>query len=154
EAEIAWAVDICRAELNEAVFPVTLLDCANHLLAGNRCFTRLFPLEGFADERPSMIRLVFDPAYGISSRIANPDGVFPAQIPALRYQRRLFRGEGWYAPLIDDLNLNCPLFRLHWERAGEAPSVAARPLIPMRVRLPEGNLLHFRLTAEPFAQDR
>ena len=157
EREIERAVEICRAELSEAVFPAYLLDCANHLLAWNACFARLFQVERF-DGRLSMVRLMFDPSYGITGRIANPDEFFPAQIRALRYQMRLFRGESWYAPLIDDLYRCCPLFRLYWEQAGESPSLAARPLIPFVITLPDGESgrdgLRFRLTSEPFAQDR
>ena len=153
EAEIRWAVEICRAELHEAVFPTYLLDCANHLLAWNPCFARLFEIERF-DGRLSMVRLMFAPSYGITARIANPDEFFPAQIRALRYQMRLFRGEAWYAPLIDDLNASCPLFRAYWERAEDAPSLAARPLIPLLITLPAGGVLRFHLTSEPFAQDR
>ncbi|MEO8395599.1 MAG: helix-turn-helix domain-containing protein [Chloroflexota bacterium] len=152
EAEIGWAVDTCRMELSEAVFPAYLLDCGNHLLAWNACFARLFQVERL-DERVSMVRLIFDARYGITGRIANPDEFFPAQIRALRYQMRLFRGEGWYAPLISDLN-NCPLFRHYWEHAEEQPSLAARPLIPVMIKQADGEMLRFRLTSEPFAQDR
>ena len=153
EREIEWAVEICRDELSEAVFPAYLLDCANHLLTWNPCFSRLFQVERFG-ERLSMVRLMFEPSYGIAARIANAEVFFPAQIRALRYQMRLFRGEMWYAPLIDDLNAHCPLFRFYWEQTDASPSLAARPLIPLLIDLPDTGLLRFRLTSEPFAQDR
>jgi transcriptional regulator with XRE-family HTH domain len=153
EREIEWAVEICRDELSEAVFPAYLLDCTNHLLAWNPFFARLLGSEHFA-KRPSILRLMFDPSYAITALIANPEVFFPAQIRALRYQMRQFRGETWYAPLIDDLNVECPLFHFYWEQVDASPSLAARPLIPLLISLPEVGLLRFRLTSEPFAQDR
>ncbi len=104
EAEIAWAVNVCRSELDEAVFPVYLLDCAHRLLAWNAFLPRVFgDFAGRATHPLSMLRALFDPAYGVTARIANPDVFFPAQMRALRYQMRLFHGEAWYDALIEEL---------------------------------------------------
>ncbi len=151
--EIGWAVGICRTELNEAVFPVYLLDCAHRLLAWNPFMARLFPVARSA--QVSMLRLLFDPAQGVTELIANPQAFFPAQIRALRYQMRLFRGEVWYEALIAELRAQCPLFERWWvdSEQNEHP-LAARPLVPLVVNLPEVGRLNFRLTSEPFAQDR
>src|SRR5258708_21591572 len=40
-SEVAWAIGLCQAELNTAVFPAYLLDCAHRLLAWNPVFPRL-----------------------------------------------------------------------------------------------------------------
>ena len=62
EAEIRRAVEICGAELRDAVFPMYLLDCANHLLAWNGCFAKFVrdrprggaAVDGAADVRPRL----------------------------------------------------------------------------------------------------
>ena len=155
EAEIGWAIDVCRAELDEAVFPAYLLDCAHHLLAWNPFVTRLFPLDRFAGRRLSMPKVLFDPAYGVTGRIANPDEFFPAQIRVLRYQMGLFRGEAWFDALIDDLRGGCPLFAVYWARVEPSePPLPARPLVPLAVDVPGSGRLRFRLTSEAFAKDR
>lgn len=157
EAEIRWAVEICRAELADAVFPVYLLDCAHHLLAWNDFVPSILgSVTGKPGKRLSMLRILFDPAFGVTGRIANADEFFPAQIRALRYQMRLFRGENWYTTLIDDLRRGCPLFERWWNVPDVDAQIAARPLIPLVImgvtQTPEP--LRFRLTSEPFAQDR
>ena len=157
EAEIGWAIDVCRAELDEAVFPAYLLDCAHHLLAWNPFVTRLFPLDRFAGRRLSMPKVLIDPAYGVTGRIANPDEFFPAQIRALRYEMRLFRGESWYDALIAALRSECSLFERYWAASPadqRASLIAARPLVPLELHTPDGLVLRFWLTSEPFAQDR
>src|SRR5579871_3010026 len=42
QQEIAWAIDACREELDQAVFPAYLLDCGHRLLVGNRLLTAIF----------------------------------------------------------------------------------------------------------------
>jgi transcriptional regulator with XRE-family HTH domain len=158
--EIDQAVRACRQELDDAVFPAYLLDCAHRLLGWNAFFARVFGNRYFA-EPVSMLRLLFNPAFGVTPLIANPDEFFPAQIRALRYQMRLFRGEAWYNALIADLLAESPLFKRHWEafatalpRDQQREQIAARALVPLRLDLPATGLLSFRLTAEPFAHDR
>ena len=154
--EIEAAVALCQSELARAVFPVYLLDCAHRLLSWNGFLPKLFG-DGWQKERDvSMLRLMFDPAYGVSGRIANPDVFFPAQIRALRYQMRLFRSEAWVDALIADL-LKLPLFARYWTAAPEllgGELIAARPLIPLELNVPNSGALRFRLTSEPFAHDR
>jgi transcriptional regulator with XRE-family HTH domain len=153
--EIEAAVGSCQSELASAVFPVYLLDCAHRLLSWNPFLPKLFG--GWQKEHDvSVLRLMFDPAYGVSGRIANPDAFFPAQIRALRYQMRLFRSEAWVDVLLADL-LRQAMFARYWTAAPEQPSgelIAARPLIPLELNVPDTGLLRFRLTSEPFADDR
>lgn len=164
--EIEWAVGVCHSELQDAVFPAYLLDCGHRLLAWNRYVPRLFKIDQLVSQRASqrvhavylsMLRVLFDSAYGVTSLIGNPAEFFPAQIRALRYEMRLFRGEAWYASLIDDLRLGCPLFDRYWsDSLMTRPTLhlAARPLVLLELNLPGAGLLRFRLTSEPFAQDR
>ncbi|MCA9909217.1 MAG: helix-turn-helix domain-containing protein, partial [Anaerolineae bacterium] len=74
EAEIEWAVSVCRAELDSAAFPTYLLDCAHRLLYWNALVPRLYVTPG-TDMRAerlgrlSVLKLIFDPAYHVTPRI-------------------------------------------------------------------------------------
>jgi transcriptional regulator with XRE-family HTH domain len=160
EDDIQWAIAVCQAEIDSAVFPVYLLDCAHRLLSWNLFVPKLFKMGGLQNRpaiapRVSMLRVVFDSAYQVASWITNPDVFFPAQIRALRYERQWFRDEPWYRALLDEM-LQCPLFERYWREAESGPTyyVAGRPLVLFQLNLPETGLLQFRLISEPFAQDR
>ncbi len=161
EDDINWAVALCRTELDSAIFPAYLLDCAHRLLVWNALFPKLFQIEGVthrgrAGNRVSILRVLFDPQYAVTQRIANPDVFFPATIRALRSEMQLFHGEAWYDSLIADVRLNCPTFEKYWinSEGKQDYCVAARPLTPLEISLPEGGLLQFRILAEPYIQDR
>jgi transcriptional regulator with XRE-family HTH domain len=192
EAEIAWAIAVCRDDMDSAVFPAYLLDCGHRLLAWNALTPRLYrfldnksnplpltpsPLrrEGEQNQkytihgqndlhqsqqrnkinRVSMLRLVFDAAYGVMPLITNPDVFFPAQIRAFRYEMSHFPGAVWASAVMDDL-MGCATFVHYWRQAELQPShpVAARPLAPLEIALPDAGLLQFRLVSERFASDR
>lgn len=87
--------------------------------------------------------------------IANPDVFFPAQIRALRYEISHFQGEAWVSAMLDDL-MGCATFAHYWTHAASEPAhpVAARPLAPLEINLPDVGRLQFRLVSEPFASDR
>jgi transcriptional regulator with XRE-family HTH domain len=154
EREIEWAIAACQSELSEAVFPVYLLDCTHRLLTWNRFVPLIFGLTDRQIARASMIRMVFDPTFRVTPLIANPEVFFPAQIRALRYEMRLFRGESWYDRLIAEMIDQCPLFAAYWTLDDRDSLIAARPLVPLVIDLPDVGVLRFRLTSEPFAQDR
>jgi transcriptional regulator with XRE-family HTH domain len=157
EAEIAWAVEVCQPELHDMIFPAYLLDCGHRLLAWNQFVPRLFNTDvGGRLTRVTMIKVLFDPRYGIAPLIHNPDEFYPASIRALRYQMQMFHGEAWYADLIQELTEQIPNLRRYWD-ATEPDRVyptAARPLTPIEFKLPELELLKFWLTSESFVQDR
>ncbi|MEO8608320.1 MAG: helix-turn-helix domain-containing protein [Chloroflexota bacterium] len=164
ESEIQWAIEACHNDLENAIFPAYLLDCAHRLLAWNALVPKLFRFKEAADtiyrvptttKRFSMLRVIFDEAYGIAPLIANPDVFFPAQIRALRYEMSHFQGAEWSAGVLDDL-LTCATFARYWTQAESEPlhPVAARPLAPFEINLPNVGLLQFRLVSEPFASDR
>jgi len=154
EQEIQWAIGSCRGDLDSAVFPAYLLDCAHHLLAWNALVPKLFRFRAIT-ERVSMLRVMFDEQYGVMRRVANPAVFFPAQIRALRYEMAQFRGETWTTRVLDDL-LTCATFADYWSQAESNPTkaIAARPLSPLELNLPDGGRLQFRLLAEPFVSDR
>lgn len=153
KAEMAWAVEVCQPELNNAMFPVYLLDCAHQLLAWNSFVPKLF---NFTPEiRVPILRVLFDPAYKFMQRVANPDVFFTAQIRALRYEMHLFHGESWYDHLLTDL-LTCQTFATYWQQTASEPPhpIAARPLALLELNTPQSGLLQFRPISEPFALDR
>lgn len=155
EDEIAWAVSIYQTELRRALFPMYLLDCSHRLLVWNDFVPLLFSLDPRRlAERPSMLRVIFDPGYGVTQRIANPQAFFTAQIRALRYEMRLFGQEDWHAALLEQMHRH-PIFAAYWTQA-EVESVvhvAGRPLTPLEIAVPGADVLQFRLISESFAQD-
>jgi transcriptional regulator with XRE-family HTH domain len=157
DADIKWAVSVCQSEIDSAVFPVYLLDCAHRLLTWNSLVPQIFkgyPLKAGEIPYISMPRLIFDPAYHITPTIMNPEVFFLAQIRALRYEMQWFHDEAWYGEFIEDM-LHCGEFKRYWEKWGTAQThIPARPLTPLKLNLKEEGLLQFRLISEPFAQDR
>jgi transcriptional regulator with XRE-family HTH domain len=153
--EIQWAIKLCRAELDAAVFPAYLLDCTHSVLAWNAGFLKLFSIERYLNSAPlSMLRVLFDPAYGVTPNIANSDEFFPASIRALRSEMQLFHGEAWYERLVTEMRTDCPVFERYWiPSEAQGYSIAARPLTPLEIRS-DGEVLKFRITSEPFIQDR
>lgn len=158
EADIEKAVAACQPDLQTAVLPAYLLDCAHRLLDWNALLPRLFGTQPFQRaDHISMLRLLFDPAQGVTGLIANQHEFFPAQIRTLRYEMHIFQSEAWCAALIDKLRQQHPLFERYWSASTAEPRsypTAARPLIPLALNLPGVGPLHFRLTSEPFVQDR
>jgi transcriptional regulator with XRE-family HTH domain len=159
EREIQWAIAACQTELDGAVFPVYVLDCAHRLLAWNALVPQIFRIDRLLHpianaERLSMLNIIFDPAYGVTESIVNREAFFPAQIRALRSEMQWFRDEDWYKRLIGDM-LKIPEFEKYWTADTlDSPRLAARPLTPLSLKLPTGDILQFRLIAEPFVQDR
>jgi transcriptional regulator with XRE-family HTH domain len=157
EEEIDWAISVCQAELDRAVFPAYLLDCSHRLLYWNRLVPKLFDIpspSSPSDElcRLSMLKVVFDPEFYLTPRIKNTEAFFPAQIRALRYERQRFHDELWYETLIEEM-LHCPGFERHWEQERrEAVHIPARPLTPLELQVKDQTLC-FRLISEPFVQD-
>ncbi len=155
EAEIRWAVEVCQSELDSAVFPAYLLDCAHRLLTWNALLPKIF--KNHPMTKPpytSMLKLIFDPAYQVSATIINSETFFPAQIRALRYEMQWIRDEAWYSELIADMR-QCAEFEKYWgEYQTGQTHIPARPLTPLQLDLKESGLLQFRLISEPFAQDR
>ncbi len=155
EAEIEWAVSIYQTELRQALFPMYLLDCSHRLLVWNDFVPLLFGLDPRRlSEHPSMLRVIFDPGYGVTQRIVNPQAFFSAQIRALRYEMRLFGQEAWHIALLERMRQH-PIFEAYWTRAAVelVVHVAGRPLTPLEIVVPGVGGLQFRLISELFAQD-
>jgi transcriptional regulator with XRE-family HTH domain len=152
--EIAWAVAACRAELDGAVFPAYLLDCAHRLLGWNTFVPDMLGIDPqVGPGQISILQHIFDTAHGLAQIIANPDDFFPAQIRALRYEMQWFHDEPWYSALIEEMRRCCPTFARYWGESNGPIHIPARPLTPMELRIKTGECLKFRLISEPFVQD-
>jgi hypothetical protein len=158
-AEIAWARDTCRGELDAAPFPAYVLDCTHRLICWNALAPRLFgvvpddpTLGGLA--RGSFVAAWFDPASPIAPRIVDREALHPALIRALRFEVEQFHGEPWYPPLLATL-LELPAFRRTWEQVEREPATASagRALVPIRLNTPDAGPLQFRLASERFVRD-
>jgi transcriptional regulator with XRE-family HTH domain len=160
DAEVVWARAASHEDLHTVPFPAYVLDCGHRLLAWNRYVPKLMPiLAGESTDRymepGSIFRLWFDPRYHVTQRVHNAE-IFLAQVVrALRHEMELFGGEPWYHALIDQLVHDLPLFRRYWERGNETGGTAsaARALVPVHLLTPDGGLLQFRISAEPFTHD-
>jgi transcriptional regulator with XRE-family HTH domain len=158
DEEIDWACALGHGELHSVVFPAYVLDCAHRLLAWNRYVPRLFGIAPQAMARwarACLLELWLDPRHGLAPLVDNPDAFFPAMLRALWHEMQPFRHEAWCAELIARLRQELPLFKRYWavvEHAG-VPAVAARPVVPMRLEVPQVGSLQFRLSAEHFTRD-
>lgn len=154
--EIAWAVSLAQPELDAAVFPAYLLDCGHRLLIWNPIFPKLFaPQKPRIEVYMQVLRLLFDPNYGMTPLITNPDIFFPASIRALRSEMQLFPAEAWYDQIIGDMR-TCPTFEKYWTQPVSTYHFAARPLTPLEILSPGNSTdtFQFRIMAEPFTRDR
>jgi hypothetical protein len=157
--ELAWARDECRADLDDAPFPAYVLDCAHRLVTWNRFVPRLF---GIVPDDPLLGRLAgesvvaawFDPASPLGRSVVEPDVFMPALIHVMLYEKQQVHGEAWYPPLLARLQ-EIPRFQHYWQAAQQPPSqaIAARALVPARLRVPGVGVLQFRLSSEPFVRD-
>jgi transcriptional regulator with XRE-family HTH domain len=148
--EIDWAIAACKAELDSAMFPAYLLDCAARLLYWNELVPKVFSIT----EPNSMLRMVFDARHELSARICNPEIFFPAQIRALRYELQPFHGEAWASELLDSM-LKAQTFERYWQNEKtSAIHIPARPLSPLEIAVDGAGLLSFRLISERFVQDQ
>lgn len=160
EEEIAWACAICATELHGVIFPAYVLDCGHRLLAWNRYIPRIIgvPAVGPGITNPARLcalNLWFDPRYGLSARVKNPDIFFPALVRALRHEIQSFRHEEWCSALMARLLRELPLLRQYWAAGEEATgsAVAARPAVPLHIDVPPIGPLQFRTSAEHFTRD-
>jgi len=153
EHEIEWAISVCQQEINSAVFPVYLLDCAHRLLYWNPYVPNLFEMPNITkSDQQSMLQMIFDPIYGMTARIQNNEDFFTAQIRALRYEMQRFLSESWCESLIGNM-LQLPHFRYYWEKEHQKTvHIPARPLTPFIINI-DDHTLHFRLISETFVQD-
>lgn len=158
-ADITWAREVAAEELAAVPFPAYLLDCGVRLLAWNRFVPHIFPVVGqnqqqIMSEYWSMFSFWFDPRYGITERVCNPETLFAHIVRAFRHELYLMGEEPWCEAMIASLMRDVPLFRGYWEQADVPPTAsAARALVPLQILLPGSGMLQFRISAESFTRD-
>lgn len=160
EADIAWASEISRHEIDEVPFPAYVLDCTHRLIIWNRYFPRLL---GVAEGSLLLDRLAgesalapwFDPDSPLGQLVSDPQSFLPALIRALRYEMRQFHREPWYSQMLQQLSDDLPLFRRYWEIVEQEPPAAsaARAVVPVLLDVPGAGTLQFRLSSERFTRD-
>jgi hypothetical protein len=157
--EVRWARELADPQLADFPFPSYALDCLHRLVAWNDGLPRL--LERDRDDRQvlalagrSMLAPWFDPDSLLGSLLADPDVAHPALVRAFTYEWRRFAADAWSADVLRELRC-LPRFEQVWTMlAGQPePVSAARALVPLRLRIPSGALLSFRLSSEPFLAD-
>lgn len=157
--DITWAREICRYELQSAVFPAYMLDCTVRLQAWNQFVPRLIGvapdasiLEQLTDR--TLLALWFNPDALLGALVAEPDVFLPSMIRAFRFELEHVGDEFWMDSLLEGL-LAIPRFRHYWEQVEreQLPATAARSLLPVRLRTPDDGLLEFRLSVEHFTRD-
>jgi transcriptional regulator with XRE-family HTH domain len=160
EQERRWARSHCQEALDEVAFPAYALDCSARLVAWNRFLPALIGRAGDSvlpaglTER-SMLFCWFDASTPLGALVVDPESLFPAMIRALRFELSRFRDADWPGALIAELRGGLPAFDATWRmlEPEALPVVAARARVPLRLRLPGGPELLFRLAAEPFTED-
>jgi transcriptional regulator with XRE-family HTH domain len=160
EAEIAWAQEVCQAELDAVLFPAYLLDCTHQLLAWNQQAVCLLtgdmqPPKMQGMNRVSLLRIWFDAKYAIQPRVTNPDEFFPAMIRALRNEIQLYSSEAWHQAMIDELLETIPFMKKVWDSMPQDRifPYAGRSVAPLHLCSADDNILQFRLSAERFTRD-
>ncbi len=153
QIEIQWAVNNFQAEVQQAAFPMYLLDCGHRLLAWNALVPNLFSELKTAAQGTLMPRLIFDPMKGIAASVLNPDTFFSAQVRILQYEKQRCSSEVWYSGFLDEMS-QYETFNKYWYRVDTVSraQVPMRPLTPLKLDVGQG-LIQFRLIAETFGQD-
>jgi len=160
QEEIAWAREVCAAEIATLPFPAYVLDCAFRLIAWNDLVPRLF---GISPDHRAFRRLQegwllgswFDPASPVGRSVAEPERFLPAMVRAARFELQQLHAGPWYEAMLDELAAELPQFRSYWLEGQRSPEpvMAARGFVPVKLDVLEARPLQFRLSAEPFARD-
>lgn len=160
EADIAWASEVARREIDEVPFPAYVLDCTHRLVIWNSYFPHLLGIESdsLILERlagQSMLAPWFDPDTPLGALVGEPETFLPALIRALRYEMRQLHMEPWYAEMLQQLKDDLPRFLHYWERVEQEPPAAsaARAVVPVLLDVPGVGTLQFRLSSERFTRD-
>jgi transcriptional regulator with XRE-family HTH domain len=146
-------------ELNDATYPILLIDFAHRLLAWNRYAPRLL---GLHPDDPRMhafygvttFDLAFNPDLGGQLLLENPDAFWSAWLYMVKSDLYAFRHEPWYAVLLANVR-GLPGFSAVWDGLPEGPVryVASRNIVPLQLRVPGSGILQFRLSSADFILD-
>jgi transcriptional regulator with XRE-family HTH domain len=150
DIELQWAIDLFQSEVQQVGIPVYLLDCSHRLLAWNSLVPKLFGAFKTKANNILMPKLIFDSVDGIASSILNAEIFFPAQVRILQYEKQRYGDKVWFSGFVDEMR-QYDLFDHYWTKEDQI-QVPMRPVAQLKLEIGHG-LVHFRLIAEPFAQD-
>lgn len=158
EAEIAAA---CRAFHDVAAtltMPAQLLDCAQRLhtwnaLLGNVVDRLPDAPESLALAGKTIIELMYDPQFGMSSRIANVQEWGRYALPALLHELRPYIQEPWCRELLRVFRQQVPGLDSLLHANAMQRRVPGRPLLPVVFRGPADHDLSFWMATELFIDD-
>jgi PAS domain-containing protein len=160
EREIEEARALCRRELDVATYPAYLVDDGQRIHEWNRYTPRLLGLD---PDDPAQVRfrgvtivdLAFNPAYGTSRLIDNPEDYLRAELHFIKAALQPYEGTPRYTQLVSEWR-QLPGFADMWDSLG--PIVAERsvshPVVPLKIRVPDIGVLQFRLSSSPLGDPR
>ena len=146
-------------ELNEATYPIPLIDLGHRLLAWNRYVPRLL---GRHPDDPTLASyygvttfgLVFNPALGSRLLVENPEEFWPAWLRIVKADLYPYRHEPWFAALLARVR-SLPGFSKVWDAVpeGEIRLVTPLTVVPLQLCVPRTGVLEFRLSTCDFLLD-
>lgn len=157
--DVAWARAVVQEDLQAVSVPAYLLDCGARLLAWNPVVPKLFPVVGqecdrILAEHWSMLKLLFDPRFGVAERLENRDTVLLQLLNAFRHELERIGDEPWVAAVTAELARDIPQFHSAWQASGHLKTASpARSLVRFQLTLSEHAAAQFWVTAEPLTRD-
>jgi len=146
-------------ELNDATYPILLIDFAHRLLAWNRYAPRLIGL--YPDDPVvktyigvTTFELVFDSGLKGRLLVANPEEFCSTWLHLVKSGLFMFRNDSWYIELFEKAR-SLPGFSDVWDSLPEEPVRLVRSLsiVPIKLHVPRVGTLQFRLSPSDFLLD-
>jgi transcriptional regulator with XRE-family HTH domain len=146
-------------ELQDATYPMLLIDLGHRLLAWNRYTPRLI---GRHPDDPTLdsyygvttFDLVFNPALGGRLLVENPEEFWPAWLRTMKSDLHVFRYEPWFTAMLAQIR-RLPGFSEVWDSVpeGEVRLVTPLSVVPLQLNVPGTGVLQFRLSTSDFLLD-
>jgi transcriptional regulator with XRE-family HTH domain len=140
--------------LDDATYPVYLIDYGQRLWAWNRYLPRLI---GLHPDDPATSRffgvttvdLAFNPAFETRLVLANPDEYLPVMLQFLKAAIYPFHEQPWYQELLAQWS-TFPGFSTLWDHV---PADTLRSVVPIKANVPGSGVLQFRLSSADLLLD-
>jgi hypothetical protein len=152
EDEVVEARRLTAFELNDATYPICLVDHGQRFWAWNRYMPRII---GLHPDDPATARFVgitifdvtFNPTFETRLLIDNPEEYLPAMLQFIKAGIRRFHEEPWYRDLVANAR-RLPGFSSLWDRLSDDVVLryASRSIVPLSVKLPGADILQFRIS--------
>lgn len=146
-------------ELDDATYPILLIDFGHRLLAWNRYAPRLL---GLHPDDPAVktyiglttFELVFDPNRRGRLLVANSEEFWPTWLHLVKSGFYMFCNDPWYKELFEKAR-SLPGFANVWDSLPEEPVrlVKSLSIVPLKLHVPGVGTLQFRLSPSDFLLD-